>query len=190
MKGKNGISFVAFSCILCLCSCGEKEEQIFFAPQSAEATYEPEQLNEALTEVQGLIMVHVCGAVSDPGVVALEPGARAVDAISLAGGMTAQADADYINLAAVLQDGEQLYVPTYEETYLWEAAESRAQLININTATLEQLCTLPGIGESKAGDIIAYREKHGAFGEKADIMQVSGIKESLYTKIEALIIVE
>ena len=190
MKGKNKISFVAFSCILCLCSCGEGEEQIFFAPQAAEATYMQEELANVSAEIPELIMVHVCGAVNEPGVVALEQGSRAVDAIASAGGMTAQADAAYINLAAVVQDGEQLYVPTYEETFLWEAAEAKANLININTATLEQLCTLPGIGESKAADIIAYREKYGAFGDKADIMEVSGIKESLYTKIEALIIVE
>lgn len=190
MKRKSRICWMLICSILCLCSCGEGEEEIFFTPRSAEATYEQEQFDAETTEEYALIMVHVCGAVSEPGVVALEAGARAVDAIALAGGMTAQADADYINLAAVLQDGEQLYVPTYEETFIWKAAEAKAQLININTATLDQLCTLPGIGESKAADIIAYREKQGLFQDKTDIMKVSGIKESLYTKIEALIIVE
>ncbi len=190
MKKKSRIYWAVISGILCLCGCGEGEEPIFFAPQSAEATYEQEAFVDENTEENASIIVHVCGAVSEPGVVALEPGARAVDAITLAGGMTAQADADYINLAAVLQDGEQLYVPTYEETFLWETAEVKSKLININTATVEELCTLPGIGESKAADIIAYREKQGGFRDKTDIMKVPGIKDSLYAKIEALIIVE
>lgn len=190
MKRKSRICWAVISSILCLCGCGEGEEEIFFAPRSAEATYEQELFVDETTEEDALIMVHVCGAVCEPGVVALEAGARAVDAIALAGGMTAQADTDYINLAVVLQDGEQLYVPTYEETFLWEAAELKANLVNINTATSEELCTLPGIGEGKAADIIAYREKQGGFRDKTDIMKVSGIKDSLYAKIEALIIVE
>ncbi len=175
-------------CVFCLCSCGIKEEQIFFASQAAEATYEQENVIVEAESTQ--IVVYVCGAVCEPGVFALEADARAVEAIALAGGMTEQADTDYINLAAILQDGEKLYVPTKEETLLWQSAEQNAGFVNINTATSDQLCTLPGIGESKAADIIAYREKHGDFTCKEDIMKVGGIKESLFAGIEELIIVE
>lgn len=182
------ILFVVTLCVWGLCSCGEKEEQIFFAPQSADATYEPE--NIAVGQEEEQIMVHVCGAVCEPGVFSLPVNARAVDAIALAGGMTREADADYINLAAILQDGEKLYVPTGEETLLWAAAEAKAAFVNINTASSKELCTLPGIGESKAADIIAYREKHGGFTCKEDIMKVNGIKETLFTRIKELIIVE
>ncbi len=184
------ILLVITLCIFCLCSCGEKKEQLFFAPQAADATYKREDSPALQADEPIQIVVHVCGAVREPGVVALAAGARAVDAIALVGGMTGQADEDYINLAAVLQDGEKLYVPTKEETLLWEEAQAKAAFVNINTATSEELCTLPGIGESKAADIIAYREKQGAFTCKEDIMKVNGIKESLFTRIEELIIVE
>ena len=81
-------------------------------------------------------------------------------------------------------------MPTKEETLLWEETQKKADFVNINTAESEELCTLPGIGESKAADIVAYREKHGAFTCKEDIMKVDGIKESLFAQIEKLIIVE
>lgn len=189
-KRLNKIYLVAVFCIFCLCSCGEKEEQLFFAPQSADATYEQEESDALEVQEPEQIVVHVCGAVCEPGVLALETGARAVDAIALAGGMTEEADTDYLNLAAVLQDGEKLYVPTREETLLWQEEQVKAVFVNINTATSEELCTLPGIGESRAADIVAYREKNGAFACKEDIMKVDGIKESLFAKIEELIIVE
>lgn len=189
MKERNRIFWVTISCLLCLCGCGGEQEQIFFAPQTAEATYEQGEPKEE-ADLHRQIVVHVCGAVCEPGVVSLPEGARAIDAIVLAGGMTAQADTDYLNLAEILADGVKLYVPTKEEVLLWEETKSKASLVNINTAQAEQLCSLPGIGESKATDIITYREKNGAFTCKEDIMKVPGIKNSLYEKIEELIIVE
>lgn len=189
MKKQNRIFLATIGCLFCLCGCGEEQNQMFFAPQTAEATYEQEFMGEAASDVLRIV-VYVCGAVCEPGVVSLPKGARAVDAIALAGGMTEQADEAYINLAQILQDGEKLYVPTREEVLLWEEQQRQASLVNINTAQVEELCTLPGIGESKAADIIAYREKQGAFTCKEDIMKVSGIKNSLYEKIEELIIVE
>lgn len=190
MKEKNRIFGVIIGCLFCLCGCGKVQEQIFFHPQAAEATYEQENRERESVDLQKQIVVHVCGAVCEPGVVSLPEGARAVDAIALAGGMTAQADENYVNLAEQLTDGLKLYIPTKEEVSLWEEEKREAALININTAQAEQLCLLPGIGESKAADIIAYREKQGAFACKEDIMKVPGIKSSLYEKIEELIIVE
>ena len=169
-----------------LSGCGE-EELVLLSSETADTTY-----NEDVTESadKDRILVYVCGAVENPGVVALEEDARVVDAIALAGGMTSKADANYVNLAAKVTDGEKLYVPTVSEVVLWEAEASQDSLVNINTADKEMLCTLPGIGESKAEDILAYREANGRFRSKEELMRVPGIKENLFHKISDKIKVE
>lgn len=137
------------------------------------------------------ICVYVCGAVESPGVVFLPEGSRMADALKAAGGFTEDAAEEAVNLAAKVSDGEKLYFPTCEE-YLVQAEReeaSAAGLVNINTADIAQLCTLPGIGESRAADIIAYRESHGGFAACEDIMQVTGIKESVYNRISSKITV-
>lgn len=131
------------------------------------------------------ICVYVCGAVEAPGIVFLPEGSRAADALEAAGGFAFHAAVDAVNLAAKISDGEKLYFPDCEE-YRAQAekqASASAGLVNINTADAAQLCTLPGIGESRAADIIAYREAHGGFASCEDIMNVSGIKENVYNKI-------
>lgn len=142
-------------------------------------------------ETQG-ICVHVCGAVETPGVVYLPPGSRAADALEAAGGFAADAAEEAVNLAAQVSDGEKIYFPAREE-YEVQAEQEKAAasgLVNINTADIDKLCTLPGIGESRAADIIAYRESHGSFAACEDIMQVSGIKDSVYNKIRGRITVK
>ena len=131
------------------------------------------------------ILVHVCGAVVNPGVVSLPQGSRAEDALLAAGGFTEDASRDFVNLAGYVSDGEKLYFPTREEISagIQVQAEADDGLININTADVTVLCTLPGIGESRARDIIAYRETHGDFASCEDIMKISGIKISVYQKI-------
>lgn len=143
-------------------------------------------------ETEQTIYVHVCGAVMNPGVVQLPEGSRREDAVLAAGGFAKNAGENYVNLAALLTDGEQLYIPDVEEGRLLKQAlmQGDSAVVNINTATQEVLCTLPGIGSSRAKDIIAYREKHGKFLRKEDIMQVSGIKESIYQRICDQIVVE
>ena len=152
-----------------------------------------------------LMVVYVCGAVNSPGVYELEVTARINDAVAAAGGFSEAADKTYVNLAASLQDGMKLYIPTVEETAAGTEGQSKADnnlptydapetadtdssdntggLININTASKEQLMTLPGIGEKVAGRIIEYREKNGSFNKPEDIMKISGIKEKLFSKI-------
>lgn len=138
------------------------------------------------------ILVYVCGAVVDPGVVELPAGSRAADALEAAGGLLASAQSDYVNLAARLEDAQKLYFPTREEAeeLVQEEAAAARGLVNINTADEEQLCTLPGIGEARARDIIAYREQYGAFQSGEDIMKVSGIKQNAYEKLKDQITVE
>ena len=130
------------------------------------------------------IRVYVCGAVVSPGVVSLTEGSRAEDALAAAGGFADNAWRDYVNLAERVQDGEKLYFPTLEESESMPLQESGSGLVNINTADVAALCTLPGIGESRANDIIAYREENGPFDSCEDIMNVAGIKTSVYNKIK------
>ncbi len=138
------------------------------------------------------IAVYVCGQVVNPGVVYLPEDARVVDAVEAAGGLTESADGEYINLAARVSDGEKLYIPDLQESEILRMQEQKLSLgyVNINTADKELLMTLPGIGESKAQDIIDYRTEHGGFSTEEDVMKISGIKESLFEKIKDKIVVE
>ncbi len=138
---------------------------------------------------QAVIYVHVCGAVLNPGVVEVPAGSRAQAAVDAAGGFAEAADTAYVNLAAPIADGEQLYIPTKEEAQELRKNQAAATsgIVNLNTADVKLLCTLPGIGESRAGDIIAYRQQKGGFTDTKEIMQVPGIKASTYEKIKDLI---
>ena len=139
--------------------------------------------------------VHVCGAVEQPGVYSLSENSRVSDAIAAAGGLTADAAGDYLNQARKVVDGERVYIPNKKEAEELDAAgkdpiavleESSLQndgKININTATKEQLMQLSGIGATRADAIIAYREKQGGCQTCADLLNVDGIKESVYNKI-------
>jgi len=143
------------------------------------------------------IVVHVTGAVPRPGVYALPEGARVQDAISASGGFLAEADKEFINLARVLDDGEMLdipytagfspVVPTPVENVITSGSDT--DLININTASSFELDTLPGIGPTTAGKIIAYREENGPFLAPEDIINVSGIGPGTYERIKDLITV-
>ena len=137
------------------------------------------------------IFVYVCGAVQKPVVYELLPGQRICDAIAAAGGLSEQAAGDSLNQAEVLSDGQMLRVLTTEEAASatvqpgQETAESsRDGRVDINTADASALMSLPGIGQSKADAIIAYRNEHGAFKAPEELMNISGIKEGVYQKIK------
>ena len=133
----------------------------------------------------GTIFVYVCGAVQEEGVYELPAGSRVYEAVQLAGGFRGDAATSAVNQAEVLTDEARLYVPTLAEA-LAEKSEEDGK-VNINTATKEELMSLPGVGESRAESIVKYREEVGAFRSIEDIMSVSGIKEGLFTKIKDLI---
>lgn len=163
-----------------------------------------------LLENKKTITVHVIGEVNTPGVVTLEEGARIIDAINAAGGKTEEADLSKVNLAYVIEDGVQIYIPSIteannndleeieKEEYLREDAgdgiiissatqeegEEKTTQVNINTANSEKLQTLPGIGESIAQKIIDYREQNGKFETIEDIKKVPGIGESKFNNIK------
>ncbi len=185
--------YVILSISMLLGGCG-KEEPTYLLQDSMPETQaellseqETEQRQEPTSE-QSVCFVHICGAVKNPGVYELATGSRIYDAIVLAGGLREDANDSYQNQAAVVTDGMQIYIPTKSEAQ--PAPDNRkSNLVNINTADLTQLMTLSGIGESRAKSIIAYREKHGSFSSKEEIMKVSGIKEGAYEKIKDAICV-
>lgn len=138
-------------------------------------------------EQEHTLMVHVCGAVANPGVYAMKPQDRVYHAIEAAGGVLPQADGDRLNQAETVTDGMQLYVPFQGEETDSSKEDRKETGVNINQATKEELMTLPGIGESKAEAIIAYRQEHGEFKQPEDLTNISGIKNGVYEKIKGQI---
>lgn len=176
--------------VLFVTGCGTADEAIVLIPPGESVAEFPEleaaeQAAETRVAEPQTVYVYVCGAVRTPGVVEVPEGSRAEEALRLVGGMTAEADPFYVNLAETVTDGQKLYFPTLEEAETLEAeVKATAEgLVNINTASAEELCALPGIGASRAADIVRYREKNGVFQTKEDIMKVSGIKQNAYDKL-------
>ena len=142
-------------------------------------------------------MIHVTGAVQVPGVYELQPGQRVADAIDAAGGALADADADALNLAAPVADGDRIAVPTVGEAsalgggvgvgHSHAAAASAGAVagspIDINTAGVAELETLPGVGPATAAAIVEHREQHGPYATIDDLEAVRGIGPA---KIEAI----
>lgn len=142
------------------------------------------------------VVVDVGGAVIEPGVVELDTGSRVADAIEAAGGLAIDADCTTLNQAQLLQDGQKVYVPKEGEidasgalvdSSTQEAGQAATTLVNINTATLEELDALPGVGPATAQAIIEDREANGPFASEEDIMRVSGIGERKYEKLKGSI---
>src|SRR5829696_389538 len=129
----------------------------------------------------GRAVVHVAGAVRRPGVYRMPAGARVEAAVRRAGGPTRRADVGAVNLAAEVQDGRQILVPRRAPgggAAAGVAPEpAPGQPLNLNTATLEQLDTLSGVGPATAQKILDAREEHGGFGSVDDLAQVPGIGE-------------
>lgn len=141
------------------------------------------------------IFVEVKGAVNNPGVYELTEGDRVLNAIDLAGGYLAMATSKNINHAQRVVDEMVIYVPLEgEEIEASETIEStqsaNSNLVNINKADATMLTTLPGVGPAKAEAILAYREGTGDFKEKQDLMNVTGIGQKTFEKLEPLITVK
>lgn len=146
------------------------------------------------------ILVFVCGAVECEGVYELPEGSRVIDAVNAAGGYRDDADSAYINQAEFVYDAEKVEIPTREETRelrgegaffgSTQNGEKDDGRININTADLDELMRIPGIGESKAQKILLYRKEHGRFGSAEEIMNISGIGSGNYEKMKDYISVK
>jgi competence protein ComEA len=145
--------------------------------------------------VTATILVHVIGAVASPGLVKLPPGARVADAISAAGGLRGDADPAELNLAAVVSDGSQIVIGTTSAPRgeVREGASSTgggttgaataSAVIDLNTATLAQLDSIPGVGPVTAQAILDYRTKHGRFTKVDELQEVDGIGTKTYAQI-------
>lgn len=205
-------------CAIGLAGCG-RQTVIYEADAVAEdeADAEAYDVKESMTE-QGayevseeaeesedkLLIVHLCGAVNNPGVYELEIDSRVIDGIREAGGFRDDASEDTLNLAMELKDGSRIYVPTVDEvsednegkgyadtsSYITIDSDMTAQTgkdgakVNINTADSSLLTTLPGIGQTRAESIISYREAAGGFGSVEEIKNVSGIGDASFEKLK------
>lgn len=150
------------------------------------------------------LVVHVAGAVKKSGVYRLEANSRVADAVEQAGGATANADLDGLNLAEPLTDGQKIYVPRKGEVPSPLAASSagvsRASRpektatvqfpINLNTATAEQLEAIPGIGPTLAQRIVEYRQTHGKFQSVDDLLEVQGIGQKRLENMRPYVVVK
>lgn len=170
------------------------EEAKVFESSSVETTEDNTEMNQTEEESfsENKLYVHICGEVKQPGVYLLGEGARIFDVVKAAGGFTEEACQEAVNLARIVADGEQIKIPNKEEgeTFFEVSSQADSGKINLNTATKEQLMTLSGIGESRAEAILSYREEQGKFNQIEDIMNVPGIKEAAFKKIEKEIIVK
>lgn len=192
---KNRIMQTIFLLLLCLTACGTKQEQDTLTDllkKQSETEFfsnEPEDLR-ALSKEN--VYVYICGEVISPGVYEVAADGRIWDVLLAAGGFTEEASPESVNLAERVKDGMQIIVPSLSEAQERKREEEfkASGLVNLNTASLEELCSIPGIGESRARAILEYREKQGGFSSTEEIMQVDGIKEGLYTKLKDKIYVE
>ena len=194
-------------CFFLWMTCGagnSMEAETSYTDVTTLSTSSSKQGSKSLTEVssQSKTEESVKGAVVKPGVYTLKAGTRVTDAIKAAGGMTEDADAKSVNLAASLSDEEVIYVATKDENLSVLGQSGTSQVsdkggqtnakdgkINLNTATAEELQTISGIGAKRAEDIIAYRESHGGFQSVDDLKNVSGIGDKTLDKIRESIYV-
>lgn len=207
-------------------SCGNDKTAYFEMPEAADATETERALEhedeapagqdlgntgndskalENQSTEQDIYYVYVCGAVKEPGVYGLEPGARIYEAVEAAGGLTEEAEFSSVNQAEKVSDGQMVKILTKEEAEALgetpasvetvtsgdeatavsgNAVAEQDGRIDINLASAEELMTLPGIGRAKADSIISYRDSSGGFSSIEEIMQVEGIKEGVFNRVK------
>ncbi|MGD1412892.1 helix-hairpin-helix domain-containing protein [Bacillus stercoris] len=190
-------SAAVFTAIMIFLASGRNKEPVKQAVPTETVNTEVKQ-EAGKDESSEAIVIDIKGAVQHPGVYEMRTGDRVSQAIEKAGGTNEQADEVQVNLAEILQDGTVVYIPKKgEETAGQQGAGGAVQsgggkgeLVNINTATVEELQGISGVGPSKAEAIIAYREENGRFQTIEDITKVSGIGEKSFEKIKSSISVK
>ena len=172
-----------------------------FAPSAGPAVASPgagADGSTAPSPADDVLIVDVVGKVQQPGIVTVPKGSRVFEAIEAAGGLRGRVDTTSLNLARELADGEQILVglqpvdasgaPTASGAPSAGAAPAGAK-VNLNTATLEQLDTLPGVGPVTAQAILGWRETNGRFGAVDDLLDVKGIGEATLAELRDLVVV-
>ena len=193
--------FLVFTVSFCIYLSGNfKNSDIEIIHALEEISIEA-KIDVAPAKEEVFIIVDIQGAVNSPGVFSLPEGSRVNDAVLSAGGLTSNAYTRDVNLAAKLTDGDKVYIPEENEEIQAPAqmagivtnslpgssGSSGGGLVNINTATSEQLQTLSGVGPVTAQKIIEYREKNGGFKRIEDLMKVSGIGTKTFENLKDLI---
>ena len=190
---KGALCILGIISVLSVSGCGASENDISFGS----ATFTEEAEDAQIPSVEESAdkkpdYVYVCGHVNRAGVYAVSENTRMFEVINLAGGVKEDADISGINQAEKVSDGQQIYVPSKEETKQAKDFEGPVAvplqnddgLVNINTADAAALQTLTGIGASRAQAIIDFRNENGAFESIDDIKKVAGIKDGMFSKIK------
>ena len=198
-KVKGSVLFVCLIIGMGLFWMSRQEEEVEEAATSlAETTILPQEVEDKTT-VSTVIYVDVKGEVHHPGVYQMKAENRVKDLIEAAGGFTPLADDQKLNLAQLLEDQMVIVVPKKGEEVNSELSQAptsqkkevgKEGKVNINTATVEELKTLKGIGEKKAEAIIEYRKENGSFKNKEELMKVRGIGKKLYESFQERVIVQ
>lgn len=208
------ICMIAVVSAFLLAGCGRKDAYVISGETLDESLADASSVDETVLDsgLSATIYVDVDGAVLRPGVYSLPDNARVFDAVDAAGGLLPEACSEILNQAEHVSDGQKLYIMTKEEWEVqkelggsqeWtgtqegtgkqgqngtqgtqKQAEQDDELVDLNRATEGELCTLPGIGQTRAQAIIAYREASGGFRSIDEIQNVSGIKSGTYEKIK------
>ena len=172
-----------------------KKEEAVEDVTVVETTMLVEKTQDSTTQ-ESVIFVDIKGAVNNPGVYQMKSGDRVKDALDAAGGLTDEADSQKVNLAQRVEDQMVIVVPKVGEEVTEMPAgatskeASKEGKVNINTATVEELKTLKGVGEKKAEAIIEYRKKNGSFQTKEDLMKVRGIGKKLFESFQERIVTQ
>lgn len=208
------ICMIAVVSAFLLAGCGRKDAYVISGETLDESLADASSVDGTVLDsgLSATIYVDVDGAVLQPGVYSLPDNARVFDAVDAAGGLLPEACSEILNQAEHVSDGQKLYIMTKEEWEVqkelggsqeWtgtleetgkqgqngtqgtqKQAEQDDELVDLNRATEGELCTLPGIGQTRAQAIIAYREASGGFRSIDEIQNVSGIKSGTYEKIK------
>ena len=208
------ICMIAVVSAFLLAGCGRKDAYVISGETLDESLTDASSVDGTVLDsgLSATIYVDVDGAVLQPGVYSLPDNARVFDAVDAAGGLLPEACSEILNQAEHVSDGQKLYIMTKEEWEVqkelggsqeWtgtqegtgkqgqngtqgtqKQAEQDDGLVDLNRATESELCTLPGIGQTRAQAIIAYREASGGFRSIDEIQNVSGIKSGTYEKIK------
>lgn len=199
---------ILFICIIIYTFVINNNNELVFENFTSELSYNgiensnSEEITNVVNKEITIIAIHITGEVNNQGIIYLSEGSRLADAIALAGGETKNADLSQINLAYILEDGQKIYVPKKNEkiseyitigtgnNVIEEDSNSLNNLkgekskVNINTATLNELDSLPGIGPSTAQKIIDYRQENGNFKKIEDLQNVKGIGTAKYEELK------